>query len=252
MPVLKQAGCTPGSLFPRKTAPAEHCALGTLRPQKTLRLGLLCPPDTLPPEHCKAQTKHPRNTKPPDHTDPSTQHTMSLERCARGTLCPKKTMPGKHYHPPPPSVVVRRPLARTDFGYTHTRRKAQKCSRFRFFWMDLACSKTGGKVGLKLWVSLGRLPQYSQMAQIWPLVGQLAGTEFGYTHARQDTQKYFRFRRELIWVVSIYFKMGEITGLKLPPSLVLAMQKSQINGPYAYCSLDKGVACAQHIQLLAW
>ena len=33
-----------------------------------------------------------------------------------------------------------------------------------------------------------------------------------------------------------------------PPPFVIATQKYQINGPYVYCSLDTGVACAQHIQ----
>ena len=35
-----------------------------------------------------------------------------------------------------------------------------------------------------------------------------------------------------------------------PPHCVSYANVHNYYGPYAYCSLDKGVACAQHIQLL--
>ena len=35
-----------------------------------------------------------------------------------------------------------------------------------------------------------------------------------------------------------------------PPSCISYANVHNYYGPYAYCSLDKGVACAQHIQLL--
>ena len=34
-----------------------------------------------------------------------------------------------------------------------------------------------------------------------------------------------------------------------PPLRIESTQKYGINTPYTYCSLDKGVACAQHMQL---
>ena len=36
-----------------------------------------------------------------------------------------------------------------------------------------------------------------------------------------------------------------------PPPCISYANVRNYYGPYAHCSLDKGVACAQHIQLLA-
>ena len=38
--------------------------------------------------------------------------------------------------------------------------------------------------------------------------------------------------------------------LTLPPPCISYANVHNFYGPYAYCSLDKGVACTQHIQLL--
>ena len=39
-------------------------------------------------------------------------------------------------------------------------------------------------------------------------------------------------------------------GGSTPPPCISYANVHNYYGPYAYCSLDKGVACAQHIQLL--
>ena len=45
-------------------------------------------------------------------------------------------------------------------------------------------------------------------------------------------------------------KKSSLCALCTPPPCISYANVHNYYGPYAYCSLDKGVACAQHIQLL--
>ena len=42
---------------------------------------------------------------------------------------------------------------------------------------------------------------------------------------------------------------GNVVHPYTPPPCISYANVHNYYGPYAYCSLDKGVACAQHIQL---
>ena len=46
----------------------------------------------------------------------------------------------------------------------------------------------------------------------------------------------------------LYFRLFQ-WHLKIPPLCLSYANVNNYYGPYAYCSLDKGVACTQHIQL---
>ena len=84
-----------------------------------------------------------------------------------------------------------RQLAGTDLSNTHLRRDVQKCFGFRReqIWVDLACLKMEGKVGLKLWVQPGCSPRYASMVPKCHFAGQLVRTDFGNARMLCGAQK---------------------------------------------------------------